>query len=32
MKTTVLVPDRGYTSFGEIPKVPVSVAKAPWEK
>lgn len=32
MKKTVLVPDRGYTSPGEAPKVPISVAKAPWEK
>lgn len=30
-KKTVQVPDRAYTAFGELPKIPISVSKAPWE-
>lgn len=32
-KKTVEVPDRNTTaSVGTLPKIPVSVSKAPWEK
>jgi hypothetical protein len=32
-KKTVEVPDRNTTaSVGALPKIPVSVSKAPWEK
>jgi hypothetical protein len=30
-KKTVEVPDRTYTAAGVLPKIPVSVSKAPWE-
>jgi len=32
MTKTVEVPDRAYTAFGEVPKIKVTVSKAPWEK
>jgi len=29
---TVEVLDRGYTAFGPLPRVKVTLSKAPWEK
>lgn len=29
---TVEVPDRGYTAFGPLPRVKVTMSKAPWEE
>lgn len=31
-RKTAFVPDRGYTSFGALPSVPVTMPAAPWEE